>query len=1171
MKANCFRRIFLFTAILTILITRRVNAAEPVVHLLAPNDKAIDRFDPLIAETALRLVSVELAARHNVYANYWSVDQLNSIPADAYPRLTISYADMGPMRYLRLRREGAKLTTYVSPDGEDYYIHSEYQCPYPEKVWAGIYVPVLHDQRPFQANIKEMELNGQSFTPSYIGDLGPVFGNSETTMHNKGWIVRTNGVQPVQQHDGAGCYLLRDCVGDFDLRMTAPEVFDNSVYACTGVVCLADKTCSGGTTGIFSFKSGAYSGVFEKDANEYQMNERLGMHRAEIILETAPDLSRVIAFEVVDCRTWDLLRSSIERLANRIEAAMSYELKIELPPPAEAIAPTEAQAAILDQARALALNVTCRQAVKAADMVDSVLDESPACPEAHLAATTCSVVPALHDLYGNFHERGRYLAVPFSHWLAGERMSPTPVKNTAGAWLMLAAGYPKRALASMEGLPEDKANTPEVKALKMFATRDYRALSEEDVKLATPIEQLAWIWATQDCGREDILDDMPQYLAVQNSSSAFLPAVIKNAGVGPGHATTAMGVAFSLAEDTEMMMLSKEIEPSRRTVLARRAAKQLGIPVYPDMASYETYFKESIAELDEPRDITKAVAAVEAFRREAISLPAGPVMLEESFRWRCLPLHELAKLRQGWMVAMLDIRCDFIGNSWGVSEEADKFSRKVSAGFEPDSFLSAFFMASGLLHLEKKDQVKEVMRPVVDQPVARTPAARYAILEDWGRSVLSGMEFRRGCYPDGRGLWDWIKVARIEYGRDNRFAARAACWDCLREDDYCTDATKTLVYYAANTALGDELIKRMPYNQGLLAYLGQFASTHEKVNEAIAIYEKMLEQAPRDVDGYRRLSYKYIELGERLKAIEVVKTAASKCDDSVQLSNLIGWMSQWLIWEGRLEEGLEWGERAAESYSAVGLKSLAIAQEANGMIPEARATLLAVAERYEGCADDLVLFLLRHGTEEQTIAEVRKLLKVHSAITEPVKKGFGYALIRGGGSLEMLEKGLKEGLLTLSGEDKDLSRIVCAMNSRDFKAVKECYEKSGTNNAFPVIMAFASAQLSGDRNFQKKVQKDMETWLGDKRYGALMAYQLGKLSYDDALSVRNAWYHVVMANWIKGAKAEANGDTAAALAAYRAATSLEDSSIFVGMAVRAARRLEEAHAKATDSTNAPLP
>jgi len=44
------------------------------VHLLAPTDAYAAKYDPLVAEASLRLVAMDLAARHGIHAKYWPIE-----------------------------------------------------------------------------------------------------------------------------------------------------------------------------------------------------------------------------------------------------------------------------------------------------------------------------------------------------------------------------------------------------------------------------------------------------------------------------------------------------------------------------------------------------------------------------------------------------------------------------------------------------------------------------------------------------------------------------------------------------------------------------------------------------------------------------------------------------------------------------------------------------------------------------------------------------------------------------------------------------------------------------------------------------------------------------------------------------------------------------------------
>jgi hypothetical protein len=108
--------------------SRAADPPRPVVHLLAPSEKYANTYDPFPAETALRLVAAELAARHGVYARFWPVDRHKALPQDAWPRVevTTQWGGRPRFKHLRLVRRGDLFEFLGSLDGRDYLLLGRY-------------------------------------------------------------------------------------------------------------------------------------------------------------------------------------------------------------------------------------------------------------------------------------------------------------------------------------------------------------------------------------------------------------------------------------------------------------------------------------------------------------------------------------------------------------------------------------------------------------------------------------------------------------------------------------------------------------------------------------------------------------------------------------------------------------------------------------------------------------------------------------------------------------------------------------------------------------------------------------------------------------------------------------------------------------------------------------
>ncbi|MHC4716720.1 MAG: hypothetical protein ACYS5V_07110, partial [Planctomycetota bacterium] len=435
------------------------------------------------------------------------------------------------------------------------------------------------------ATISDVRLNGEAFEGYRRVDIGKPYEPSQVDHAAGTWTFQTYGYEVGdKKYFAVGPMFCKTIEGDFQIECKATDFTSTRGEFKAGLICR--ESLEREATVLANWSIGRWVGGHvcgPHDRGGWTVFDD-AWHPISVTLASAGERKTEIAKGLIAYASWAHMIGRAEQLADAIRAGLARELKLDLSNPRPARHATDAQLAGLDKARSLALEVNPGKVLSAAREVDRVLNASGACPEAHYTAAVCGSVLACQDKYGAFHERGRYLAGPASHWLLARRLAKAArgQDTLAGAWLMFATGYPRAAMDAVRSLPAEAADTAEVRALKMFITKDFRPLTPDGAIQAAPIEQLAWVEAAQECARIDLLGAAPVQMARKARCCALLP-LYRSVGVGPGHTVSAMAPGLAFARDAYDLLTCPHLPEAKRRAVAEKMCDSLGLPAGDDL------------------------------------------------------------------------------------------------------------------------------------------------------------------------------------------------------------------------------------------------------------------------------------------------------------------------------------------------------------------------------------------------------------------------------------------------------------------------------------------------------------------------------------------------------------------------------------------------------------
>jgi len=1053
------------------------------------------------------------------------------------------------MPYLRLKRSGQEFTCLGSTDGDRYSLLYRTRLDLPSRAYVGMLLRCNDAGEPLTCTLSDVKLNAQDFGAFMQTDIGPVAQAGKVQVANGQWILQTFGYR-LSTFDPTfrGLLVYKPHQGDFELDLKVSDFPGATLPGReVGLVCLEQLDFDHlGVAVLYGGSRCGYGLSLPPQASLKPYWDE-GMHLAQAQLLLGPGPAKELCSVRVSCASWEQLVDSVSELANGIEAGLSREMHLDFSQPAPAARLTPEQLKTLDEARAQVLGVNSGAVLEASRRIDEILNASPTAPSAQCAAAMPGAILACQDLYGLFHERSRFLAGPLSHWLLARRLGAPqrPRDALGGAWVMMAAGYPRACDELVASLPQDVQGSEEAVALKMMITRDYRLIDPASVDGASPITQLAFVRAAEYCIRSDLLEAMGPEPALRNRSSALIPPA-KVIGVGPNHLLTELGVTLACARDVSDLLGCTQLDEGRRLEAVQAMARELGLDEGGDLPTLARGVAWELANLRDSLKAIKVVPSLMKLYSLAMQQPGGPVVPGAVARWQCLPLHDFADEQRGLMLRKALQRYIFVGTCWCVPELANQFCADLAQGLQEQAPpLAQFFEALSQQALGRSDQAAPAIQKILASPTGRLPSVVCNTL--WylpTETVLGTKAGQKLHLPPGRGAWEWQMLAytsdSLPHGWVNVYNYSQRCRSADAYD--CWSATN-IVRYEQNLAIQETLSQKMPYHAGLLSTLIGWARQFGDTTKAEQLCRRLIELTPEDPEPYSQLAFLLYHQGRRAQAVEVALEAMEKCRDNLLKYNMMGTLAIWLVQENRPAEALKWGREAAESYSETSLRGYAVALEANGRIDEARRVYRDCALRYGGAAKDYLDFLLDHGgTDAQVLQAVRDLATEHAKLLEKLSGRIAFSLQRAR-RIDLLEQAMQGPLAKVEPSQKLGHLLVCALYARDFpKALDYArkLEQLGPLQPLQVQYVHMAGRLSRDEQVQAKMMAQLRglannadvTWYCWYVASGVSARQI--LKQDPHPSPVPAYV-----NWMAGMEAELEGDLPGAAKYYRTASRIQ--------------------------------
>ncbi len=1111
----------------------------PVAHLLAPSRIESVRNDTLATEAALRLTAAELAARYNVYVKYWPVDQLDKIPKDAYPRLELRTVGVGRLRHLRLRRRGETFIFLASKNGSKYVELGRTVMAMPSRTYVGFAIVNQDHQKTGQAVLAKPRLNGKEIAEWKQAHVGSRSKDIGIRRNGNQWTIRNVGFWTYEDQRARFPFVYTDCEGDFDMDVVFQRLSGDAEYTLAGVLCRATLDLKGPSIGVFANEKGQWG--YSRRAGFGRLYCHWPSRVATVVgtLWTTSKRDEELFRLRTSWANWQKLVESTETLAEHIREGLAKKLKFRLPAAAETTPAARRHLRKLTQARKLALTANSGKILTAGRLVSEVLDASPTSPEAHYRAAMCGSILACQELYGTFHDRPRFLAGPLSHWmLARELRGPQSLEDKLdGAWLMLACGFPKEAMSVVQAVSAEERNRPEVKALRMFITRDYRPLTAETVQLVSPIEQLAWLWAAQACGRSDLLQAVPGELARQNRSFAFLP-LYGHVGMGPGHCYSIEGMALACARDAFDLLTCDDIAKADRLARGKALAVAAGAYQADEIRQLARNVAWMAADRGLPDETAAVILAMMGLYQKALELPAGPTVLgtDGKIHWQVLSAHDFADLQRGMFLLALYQRANFMASMWGVSLPTHQFCQEVSKGLEGLPGASMFFKSYGLAQIHRYEEAKKLSSDLLREPFGRNMAVRCVMIKDWPDEAI----MRHLRYCGRRGAWDYSNFAEATRNLDEAGYSMTVALAQMETDQYCYQPLTVLNRLTtAGAEVSQPFVESMPYHLRLLRHVAFMARSRGQEDKAVGVYRWAIALAPKSSKTYHDLAELYVSTDRLEDAVETVELARKSCESSMGLSNLFGKTAGWLVELDRPKEALDYGRLAARGYSDRGLAGLAVALAANGEKAEALDVFRTLAYRSESGTQDFTAFLLREGYPGETILqELADVLGKHAGmrgrVIDYIKDGF----VIEPGHNDVLEKAFAGPLKSVSRGEQLRLLILSSMRARkldELIAYSHQLAETKPRTAYQVVWTYLASLLAKRPQVQKELEAQLAKHRTHERIGLHVRYLLRQIDKGQLLEGFEDRHQKAYAYWILGAEAEAQGDMPAAVKAYKIA------------------------------------
>jgi len=1123
----------------------RAEGAKPVLHVLAPPLKHSDAYDPLAPEAAVRLLAARLAAQHGRHVKFWPLDQLDRVPKDAFPRLQLTPKRLQNRPHLRLRRRGDRFDFLVSADARSYARIGQLDIRMPKRTYVGLAAWGWDEGISGKATVPLLNGKpGAAWKEAHIGDR-PQDNRIQRTKDL--WTLENKGFYRLGDYRNRVPFVYTPAEGDFDLDAKIESIADDRKNGVIGLMCRSEVALDAATIELYAGKN--YQSVGLRGPgypHSLLFFSRLAFD-VEAVLWTAPGKKKMLFVEPVFIGTWKDFSEGAAMLSKRAFEAVAGELKLDVSIPNAPLRAAAGQLKTLAEARKLLTTGVSGKILEASRRVDEILNTSPTCIEAHYTAAMCGAVLACQDLYGGFHQRPRFLAGPMAHWMLARRLGKPsrPEETLAEAWVLLAAGFPAEAAKKVESVRDASDLGAELQALRMFITRDYRPIKPETIRQATGVEQLAWLWATQQAGRSDLIKRVPQELAMHRGSFAFLP-VYTNVGVGAGHVFSPLGVQLAMARDSVDLLRCSDIPEPQRKAVAEKLIEATDADSADDMDRQAR--NVALAFITERTDLSDSIAAMLELYDAALKKPAGPVTTGTTgaLQWQSLGVHDFAELQRGLFMMALYRRASFMGHMYGVPRGTQQFCDEAAEGLTALPGAADYFKSFGLAAVHKVDESKEAAYKAVKTPFGYSLVARSLMIENWPNNALRDV-YKKIFYRYGvRGSWDWGLAAEATSRiGESRYCLNLAL-ACLPIDPSNARSVRIVSWLTESTAVAEPYVARMPYHSSLIRGMAWKARHSDELESAIAFYKQLLELAPKDINNYYDLAVVYAGRDQREDAIKVAGRARDNCEWTVGLSNLLGKAAVWSAREGKSEQALEFGKQGARSYSYRGLEGLAEALAVNDRKEEARNTFRAIAQRYDTGAKGFTAFMIRQGYDDDVIIkEIAGLVKGNADMKEKIGSLITDGFVNEPGHNDLLEKAFAGPLSFMARDEQYHILIVNSQNARKFDELIGYSAKLAEvkdRSVYQTIWTHNAARLAKRPDAVKEMTAELRKHVEDKKVGAHVRYLLGEVNREQLLDGLRKNIQKSYAYWIFGVDAEVKGDIPAALKAYKTASDVDITS-----------------------------
>lgn len=939
----------------------------PVLHLQAPSADAARRFDPFQGEAALRLLRLVLEHETRLSARYHPVDA-DGIE-DLYPRLELVYSAPAPANFVRLQRKGDSVRTFSSSDGREWHEVGRWPADeLPERARVGLWIDHARDANRLDAKIEILEFCGGSLDDAQLREVGRP--KKPTTLQRDGraWTFSGSGETDNMAYVArppAGAFVPTAVTGDFTLTAAVRSIDSDSDRAWAGIAVRAGDKPESAWVGI-----GKTTGDIAMRCKADGMGHAAGMPEPTRVtitprLHLGKDHKDDLTPVTIDATTWQQTTGGIVRLQESILAEVQAYYPLHPKRRAELSTPDACQNAALRAARRAAMSLKSADIFDASRMVDRVLARSPQSESGHRASAFCSSLLVMLDPYGLFQDRRLVAAGAMASHLYARRLGNAV--SLDGAWVRLAIGFPAAAMETMARVPESAGDAPQRRAIEMFATRDCTRLSPATIKKAGPLEQLAWLWAAEHCGRRSLLGEMNAELAVANRNPAFLPQQ-RFPYYLSARTCSELGVRLASARAVQDLLSDGRFDRKARQDLAMRLAKLLKMA--PPEATLSDAAIRRMAWAVSNCSPAQSSQLLEALT-ELFYLP--PAAEEQNVH--AIGLSEYLALRRATWARVLLARARYLHGLWNNYEQAAEFGRRVWKALHARMPGPAtLFRAMELDDRDQDQACRELMGELWKTAFSRDEAVAWLALDLLGNPAFPG---RRMSAASRAECGSWRASLTVERLRQLRLTpeAQAAGLRIWRIDPWNKLPQAVFVFVHLSTAHFRDVHQRMRYSAAHRCQLSRSVFFHMDQPElAKRMLWSVADDLPDEVDPLADLARYNRLTADWDQVAAVARRARRHLPFSIAVGNMYGRMAADIAMEGYPQLALELGRKAAAGGTAKGRIGYGWALEANGRPEEARRQFLRIMKTWPGSYRSYLGFVIRNEPTDREILDTVQML-----------------------------------------------------------------------------------------------------------------------------------------------------------------------------------------------------